>query len=475
MRPRLFILILAITSTIAFAAEPDQTPVMQMTVSPARQISPALQYTLLPDVRERIIGNAAALYATLTDEKPENPLKDESLKKQIDDWRDMHDAQLPRGQVKQFIAEHFQTQLDLLDKAARHTTCDWQYPLEQGLSMKLPAFGQYRGLANILSLRIRIAGLDSRYDDAVHDLQTGFALARHVGKGETLVNDLVAIAIEAIMLNEVERLSQYPDAPNLYWALASLPKPLIALQPAMNWERQSILFTCPYLRQLADGKFDPNEDPKISEQKLVKALDDLSRSLTAKEETKKQSTDILAHNLNLWGTSDRSQAIEALIATGMPRSQVETIPTTQIVAWYWIQLYRRSFDDQTKWGLLPYWQAHEGMKAWQHEYADRFSKRNPFFLAFVIPTIAAYEIATKRERAVAALQTIESIRDYAATHDGKLPPDLNALDLPAPIDPFSGKSLLYHVADSTFTLESQIPDDLPPKDGLKYQVTLKTK
>ncbi|MHB1156854.1 MAG: hypothetical protein ACYC26_08445 [Phycisphaerales bacterium] len=474
MRPLLLALVLALIPTSASAAEPDQTPVIQMTISRAKECSPALKYSLMPDLAERINGNAAPLYVTFTGDKADNPLEDESLKNQIADWRDMDDAKLPREQVKQFIADHFQSQLDLLDKAARHTTCDWQYPLEEGLRMILPPLGHYRSLANILTLRIRIAVLEGRYDNAIHDLQTGFALAQQVGAGQTLIPGLVAISIEALMLNEIERFSQRPDAPNLYWALASLPKPLIDLRPVLNWERQTILFTSPYLRQLADGKFDPNEDPKVSEQKLVSAFNDLVSAMSSNNQPDKDSTDALAQNVRNWVAADRDQAIKALLATGMPRPQVEAIPVAQVVAWYWLRQYRRLADDQAKWGLLPYWQAHDGMKAWERDYQTQREKSTSFLTKMIISTVIHYTIAAKPERTIAALQTIESIRDYAATHDGKLPANLDALDLPVPIDPFSGKPLLYHVTDSTFTLESQIPDDLPPKDGLKYQVILRT-
>ena len=53
------------------------------------------------------------------------------------------------------------------------------------------------------------------------------------------------------------------------------------------------------------------------------------------------------------------------------------------------------------------------------------------------------------ERRTALLRTIEAIRFYAATHDGKLPPNLAAIkEVAVPIDPFDGKPLrLKRLAD----------------------------
>lgn len=396
MRPLLLALCVIFACSSSLRAEdPATTPIKTLAITPARQTTPALKYSLMPDLAERINGNAATLYVTFTDEKPENPLKDESLKNQIADWRDMDDAKLPRDQVKQFIAEHFQSQLDLLDKAARHTTCDWQYPLEQGLSMKLPAFGQYRGLANILSLRIRIAGLEGRYNDAIHDLQTGFALAQHIAVGQTLINGLVAIAIESIMLNEIERLVQCPDTPNLYWVLAALPQPLVDLKIAENWERRSIVFSSPYLRRLQEETFDPNEDAKISEQKLTAILYDFSQGISPGTSASKQPTDVFIQNMHTRIETARSQAISALLATGLPRSKVDAIPVAQVVAWHWLQQYRRLSDDRAKWASLPYWQAHEGLRSWERDFQSQRANSASFLILMIIPSTHQYLIAAK--------------------------------------------------------------------------------
>ena len=48
------------------------------------------------------------------------------------------------------------------------------------------------------------------------------------------------------------------------------------------------------------------------------------------------------------------------------------------------------------------------------------------------------------DRRVAALRVVEAIRLYAASHDGKLPEDLNQVtEVPVPDDPATGKPFEY--------------------------------
>jgi len=84
-------------------------------------------------------------------------------------------------------------------------------------------------LAFTLALQARLQIAQGQYDRAVGTIQTGLAMARHIGQGPTLVQRLVSIAIAALMCGQVEQFVQSPNAPNLYWALQGLPRPFIDL------------------------------------------------------------------------------------------------------------------------------------------------------------------------------------------------------------------------------------------------------
>jgi hypothetical protein len=75
------------------------------------------------------------------------------------------------------------------------------------------------------------------------------------------------------------------------------------------------------------------------------------------------------------------------------------------------------------------------------------------------------------ERRFDALQCVESIRMYAATHDGKFPPSLDALtDSPVPIDVATGKPYEYVLDGGNVTLTAPIPQGAPdhPSQGVRY-------
>lgn len=68
---------------------------------------------------------------------------------------------------------------------------------------------------------------------------------------------------------------------------------------------------------------------------------------------------------------------------------------------------------------------------------------------------------------IALLETVEGVRMYAAAHNGKLPPSLAALPVPAPVDPFTGQPIDYEVLGDRAVLNGH---SLP---GLRYRLVLR--
>ena len=65
----------------------------------------------------------------------------------------------------------------------------------------------------------------------------------------------------------------------------------------------------------------------------------------------------------------------------------------------------------------------------------------------LLPAFPAVNAAQYRaEQSLVLLQTIESLRMYAAEHDGALPPSLDQLSVPPPLDPFTGKPVEYELS-----------------------------
>jgi hypothetical protein len=75
---------------------------------------------------------------------------------------------------------------------------------------------------------------------------------------------------------------------------------------------------------------------------------------------------------------------------------------------------------------------------------------------------------------VAALQCVEAIRSYAASHGGQLPQTLAEItEIPVPKDPMSGAAFRYTRTGATAVLESATPAGGDAKDVTRYEITLK--
>jgi hypothetical protein len=75
---------------------------------------------------------------------------------------------------------------------------------------------------------------------------------------------------------------------------------------------------------------------------------------------------------------------------------------------------------------------------------------------------------------VNALQVVEAIRHFAATHDGQLPKALSDIkDLDVPNDLMSGKAFEYRRTASGATLKSAIPEGFKERHAIHYEITLK--
>jgi hypothetical protein len=105
------------------------------------------------------------------------------------------------------------TMLREVGRAARRAYCDWELTeraRQEGIGLLLPDVQAMRTFATLLAVRARLEMAHGHYDKAVYTLQTGFALARDVSQGPTLIQSLVGIAIASQMAAQLEELLQAP-------------------------------------------------------------------------------------------------------------------------------------------------------------------------------------------------------------------------------------------------------------------------
>ncbi|QJW96251.1 hypothetical protein [Frigoriglobus tundricola] len=466
-------------------APPPAVPTVEvrtLTLVPAAAPVPALRYELLPRLRDRVAGNAALDYHrayVLRPSWPRDPNDAKKLDESLAAWEESAVDRLPVAEVKKYLAGHSQS-LRTLDAAAKADRCDWGLNGRLSVSnidLLLPEAQTFRELARVQKLRVRVDLAENDFDAAVRNLQAGFRLGKDVGEGPTLIMSLVGVAITSIFLGEVEQLVQRPNGPNMYWALTTLPRPLIDPRPALEGETR-----------LFDNMF-PNakvlEKRPVSAERANVILDEMITAFN----TMGKLDDLNVGSVSLGGIGvagyvalQAPAARKQLVALGWAAETVEKMPPAQAVALRTITAYRSFTDDQTKCFSLPYPAARAELGKLS-ERAEKLKKESGdaiiAMFSLTLPAVEKlYEAHARTARRVAALRALEAIRLHAAANNGQLPPTLADVKVvPVPEDPYTLKPFEYAPTGNTFTLSGPPPaGDKPSRsNNFRYEVTVKEK
>ena len=250
--------------------------------------------------------------------------------------------------------------------------------------------------------------------------------------------------------------STRPGAPNLYWALATLPHPLIDPRPSLDGELRRTLSFLPQLAALEAGP--------VSEAVAAKAFRDHMKLLGGAEAGAASELDgPLAQAAQAIGLTLLAPAArDELAARGWARADLDKMPAAQAVLVRSAAIYRELWDEQVSLFSIP------GPPAIAHRDALRLKSvqvvndrpNDPTLQVFarVLPAASKLHHAhSKTERRFAMFQACEAVRLHAATHDGKLPATLGDVSVPVPNDPETAKPFAYEVTATGYRL-----DGLPP-------------
>jgi hypothetical protein len=466
----LALLVLFVSATSAAAQAPPEP--IKLTLPPAAEPVPALKYPLLPELTEQTPGNAAQLYYRAFSPEWWANVRKRDVMEKVEKASQAPVAELKNSDLR-WVLDY--KALREVDRAARRAYCDWELTerlKEDGIYLLIPDVQAMREFALFLTVRARLEMAEGRLDKALYTLRTGFALARHVGDGTTLIQALVGVAAANRMLVQLEELLRQPGAPNLYWALTDLPRPFIDLRKPLQGEKLSLFGTWPELREVDN----PDLSPRQRERLLVIAatfMTDLNGDF-------RTWTPDAAARLAAVGLVAKAYpgAKRALIAAGRKPEEVEALPALQVVLSEALRDFERRRDDMFKWMALPYPEARPGLERAAKALREAKARREGIPIAQVmLPDARRVYAATARlDRRVAALRCVEALRLYAAVHDGKLPAALGDIkDVPIPTDPMTGKAFEYKVSGDTATLSAAAPPGEPavPYNTLVYEVTLR--
>jgi hypothetical protein len=419
-----------------FGAEPQEPK--PLVVSPAKPDRESLRYLFVPDPRQQKAGNAATSYnrvfLSLASRQKEE-------REAVVDLLEASLADDTIAQAEAILESHRQILTEAY-AATMYSHCEWQFPIGQGndFAILLPEAMHQRELGQLMALDARVAMARGEWDRAARILQSGYSLARHSAEGELIISLLIGAAIANIMNDCVEQWIATPDSPNLYWALSSLPRPLLDLTPAALMERRALESLFPRSESLLREGGSPEQ--------WQRAWNNLWDSLDMIEGTNNEfSKQFTAVGLSLL-LMPRARAW--WIERGKTVEELNAMPIPQVLLTYVAARSREEADQGMKWMLLPFPEA-----ARQAETADEHYRKladNPLdplgqIIALIFPALKQVAIArTSVDRRIVTLRAIESLRAEAAEL-GHWPESLEGLALPVSRDPLTDLPLVYEQAD----------------------------
>ncbi|HUE74702.1 MAG TPA: hypothetical protein VMP01_27790 [Pirellulaceae bacterium] len=462
--------------------EPAETGprIVRLSLSPAAEPAPALKYELLPPSSQRTPGNAAPYYyrSILWLSEHQKDFDKQYIENEKA-WTEGPLDKLDKDQVRKWVEAH-RLPLENLKTAVYRETCDFDWRVQdlrgqETIGFLLEEVQRARGLARVLRVKARLEMAEGKLDEALETLRHGYQLGRDVAQPPLLINALVGVAIGRMMNETVIELLDQPGAPNLYWAIAALPRPYIDFRPAMRTELEMPEKLFPFLKDAETAERTPEEWQKL----LIAAYSDL------------QLFDSGVSSGNRWLDQLSAAAILArgypvakaeLIAAGYDAGKLEKMPVAQVVAIQSARVMRHAYHEIFKCTLLDYPDSAIRLK----ETNDRLirerylgpslAQKDPLMLTgLLLPAISNVNVASIRSaRDLAALQTIEAIRMHLAA-SGKLPASLDDVAIvPVPKNPATGKPFPYELKEGVATLVVPTLLATDERDATHYVMTADT-
>jgi hypothetical protein len=448
-----------------------------LTLTPRSVATPALKYRLFPVAMDLKEGNAVPIYLRLAHEQNDETRR--QWREKPAEWNKLPLDEIPAAEARQLF-QRFAYNIRQLELGAQRKTADWNYTLDAGdpIALLLPDAQDMRYCGTLLAVKARVEIAAGDYPAAAHTLETGFAFSRHIAQGPFLINGMVAIAIANQLADALADWVGQPNAPNLYWSITALPRPLIDLRQEFEFEYRMLELQFPDLADLKRERAPAEWDAALK--RIRTEFDRLAGLLEAGKESPKTPrlpktapTDPAAQSPEL--PEAKRYLTEQL---HLPADKVDAMPPAQVLLLCLEGIKDDFRDDFFKSVYLPTPQAIsmaeaalKRMKSTPHKETTRL----PLLLLPAIPKVI-YR-TSQLDRKIAALRTIEALRLYAANHEGQLPDKLaDITDVPVPNDPGTGMPFQYQRDKDTATvIAPPLKEASDTKTGQRYRLTVKEK
>lgn len=430
------------------ASEEEPKPT-EITISPSAIHEPFLDVELLPPLRERRPGNAIVWYGRVKAEQ-NNFFGNREILLKVDEW-----LTKPLDELKQEAEPIISAASSIyyqLKQGSYSLETDWQLPIYDGnyFYILLPDVQEARLYAKILASTARWQIAHGQFEEAIETLRIGYSLARKCGEAPTLINTLVGIAITGVMNDQLLTLLEQPESPNLYWALSSLPHPLVDPRMGLEAEFDAMELTIGEAVN-AEGR---DDDLEFWAEQLKRTEETMAAFYEGSA-----NSDVAAEFRDAAQRAEEySASKELLLKEGWDAAEVESMPVGRaILTANWI-VYKKRRDRLMRWLFLP--------DAERIAFKDRYLKDLEELPALhllnkdlVIVEQGIHIAMLRHQRQFAFLRTVEALRAHAAINEGKFPASLDEITIvPVPLNPFTGKQFEYELKDGVATIKEGTDD-----------------
>lgn len=464
----------------------SEVPTERLKIAPAAAPNPPLTYRLHLPLDMREAGNSVPWwYRSILDlGRIQSAGYFEAMNENYESWVNGPIASMPVEDVRTFVGQ-LQEIVQSSHDAARKRETDWELDIEElsgpeTVQFMLGEFQEMRQLARLLILDARVAIADGRFEDAVRDLQTNYRLGQDVQEPQLIINGLIGIAITTMGHQTVLQLIDAPDSPNMYWALATLPRPLHNMEEAMSYEVRICSRIFPWLENVHHIR--SNEEWRSEFRESLRGLEQVGMEQLGMAKLPNWQLDMASTGLVL---RNYSRAKADLIAWGYDAAVVEQMPVGQVVAEHSSLLIRKTSERIERWVLLAD-SLPNGQAVWDALKAEERSLINEGMLGpamqshetlpmvgLLLPAVhSAWRATLVVEGKLAMLQTLEAIRMQAAV-DGQWPESLDDVTVvPLPVNPVTGELFSYTKDGNHAVLEFPSPEPTIPQYGWRLELEL---
>lgn len=420
-----------------------------LSVQPAAELVPALKYKLYPSKWELKSGSALLHLNRALIHWLQLP-REKRIQWQSAEWLNgAGDREKPSQQQMEKVVTQLNFLFAELHELAMCEDFQWDHRLRDVTGANvytylLPDIQEVRSLARMLKLRIRVQLANKDFDGAISSISDGIRLAEFVGQGETLIQKLVGIAIQGMMREKLKDLIGTAGSPNMYWAMATIPRPLNRISDSVMWELGSVFRVFPVLQD-ADSQVWSAQQATARWKSMI---DDFSILDSATDDTAARTA------IAMIGATQVQSAKNSLRRAGMSEEFVDQIPGLQAVLIHTSRELKALSDDLGKCHLLPSLQARQLAERQSEAFQEYLRKNRLSSLAAIIARVLypavqqAAEAEVRMEMTFHRLMTLEAIRMYVAENN-KLPDSLLQLaPVPAFLDPYTGEPFQYLIEES---------------------------